>query len=1460
MTSATNGHFPAGTRAAARYYLDHGLVPVPLRPRTKKPYLPEWEKLRLTDYKVIGEFTDGGNVGLLLGEASGGLIDVDLDSPQAVAAALHLLPPTGMKWGRPGLRSHWGYVVDNPPRKAAEEFKDPTGAPLLELRSTDGQTVVPPSVLPEKVNTETHEVERPAGPCVWHEHGEAARLPIAELTAAVKALAAAALLARHWKHKRHDLAMALSGGLLRAKWPVERVGRFINAVCAAANDEEPDNRVTTAADTAAKLEAGENTTGWPKLAGLLGVHGDAIVKQVWNWLGIQPTPRGPTPTIGTVGGKADPKPFRYVPLPEWVPFPVDCLPDPWAEFTRQGAKSLKCDPAYVALPIISVLAGAIGNTRRVHVGADWFEPAVWWSCIVGVSGSQKSPAAELSVNLVMDRQKKLMAEYRDELKQYRAEVAALPKGGRGRDEGGGDGPEKPVPKRVLVSDVTIEKLAGILDDNRRGLLAYRDELAGWVGSFQRYKGKAGGTDEPNWLSVHGAKAIIYDRKTGEKTSVYVPHAAVSVTGGIQPKVLARLLGQEFFDSGLIARVMLACPPRVAKQWSETAIDPKVKAAAATTLDALYALSAEVDDDDDPRPVVVEMSPEARRRFARFVNAWGRRQFHADEELSAALSKLEGMAARFALIHHVTGRAAALEDTDPIGVESVEAGIRVVEWAAYETERVYQMLRETEEERRVRALVELIDRHGGRITPGELKATNRTKYQTADDAKAALEPLVGYGVGVWEDAPAGETGGRPTVRFVLQLPIPETPETPPDDDRDDDDTTGNPVGDPDPVPGTGGGNDTNSCEEGTSGEAQNTDMGVSGVSGIGEENPEAVSAPATRAVTQNNPGGGFREGVQIGNGYTLITDAAGVSWVAAAVTDTGGPVGLDTETTALDPRTGRVRLIQVSTGPDVWVIDVAALPDAPAALAELFEALAVVETVGHNLLFDLSFLAPLGFTPGRVYDTLLASRVLHAGERGENNAHLRHGLEDVTARELGRQLDKAEQRSDWSAPVLSPSQLAYAAADAAVLLPLAETLKAKLAAANLMGIAAVEMRALPGIAWAAPVRVDVEKWTRLADRTGAKAAWLADKMTRLAPNPGDLFEGSNWNAPEQVKAAFVRLGVELTGTDDNTLAGVTQPEPAAELAARLREYRAAMKLHGTYGRKWVAEHVRDGAVLAAWNQLGAESGRMSCGEPNLQQIPRDNEYRRCFTAGPGRVLVKADYSQVELRIAAKVANETVMIEAYKAGLDLHTLTAARVLGKDEGAVSKADRQLAKVVNFGLLYGMGWKGLKQYALANYGVALTDDQARQYRAAFFIAYPALRAWHDRTRAEVERLAKKDPLGTKPVKTLGGRRRVLPVIRKSKSGERYPSVPDALNSPVQGTGADGLKAAIALLWETRHECPAAVPLIFCHDEIVVEVPEADADAGRAWLVKCMKEAVAPLIAPVPIEVEATVGKTWGG
>jgi DNA polymerase I-like protein with 3'-5' exonuclease and polymerase domains len=481
--------------------------------------------------------------------------------------------------------------------------------------------------------------------------------------------------------------------------------------------------------------------------------------------------------------------------------------------------------------------------------------------------------------------------------------------------------------------------------------------------------------------------------------------------------------------------------------------------------------------------------------------------------------------------------------------------------------------------------------------------------------------------------------------------------------------------------------------------------------------------------------------------------------------------------------------------------------------------------------------------------MLAAQVLTAGTGEKVN------LKAVVEKYLGQAIEKDEQASDWSGDLTS-AQLRYAADDAHVLVPLWQALEARLKESRLADTAAAEFRALPAVVWMSRsgVAFDAHGWRAAAAAATERLAAAVAEADRAAPARLEQVFTDNWDwaRAAHVKEALALVGHAVLDTRDETLAGIDHP-----LAAALRTYRAAQKQVTSYGADWLRYVRPDGRIHPDWHQLRAASGRMACSEPNVQQVPR-GDCRKCFLAPPGRALVKCDYSQVELRIAARVSGDAALLAAYRAGEDIHTRTAQQVLGVAE--VTKADRQLAKAVNFGLLFGMGAKGFRDYAKANYGLDLTEEQAASYRAAFFRAYPGLRAWHEKVRADVKRRFQADPAGRFETRTLAGRRRVLKVAKQKADGTAYPNVTEALNTPVQGTGADGLKLALALLWERRTACPSAVPVLAVHDEIVAECDAADVAVVRGWLEAAMTDAMGPLIDPVPIAVDATVGTTWGG
>src|SRR5205807_2674478 len=200
--------------------------------------------------------------------------------------------------------------------------------------------------------------------------------------------------------------------------------------------------------------------------------------------------------------------------------------------------------------------------------------------------------------------------------------------------------------------------------------------------------------------------------------------------------------------------------------------------------------------------------------------------------------------------------------------------------------------------------------------------------------------------------------------------------------------------------------------------------------------------------------------------------------------------------------------------------------------------------------------------------------------------------------------------------------------------------------------------------------------------------------------------------------------KLERTHEYVLHGLADVEPLAPL---LLQHREASRKASSYGADFL-RHVQEktGRIHGDFVQIGASSGRMACGNPNLQNIPREAAYRACFRPPPGRVLVKADYSQIELRIVAQVTRDPVLLRAYAENADVHLRTAAAVMGVPEGQVTKQQRQLAKALNFGLLYGMGAPRLKGYAAATYDVHLTEEQAQTFRERWFQTYAGLRRWH--------------------------------------------------------------------------------------------------------------------------------------
>ncbi len=453
--------------------------------------------------------------------------------------------------------------------------------------------------------------------------------------------------------------------------------------------------------------------------------------------------------------EADSPAHQLPAIEPFAPFPVSALPEPVRRFVVVAAKAIGCDPSYIALPLLAAFASAIGTSRRIRLKRGWAEPSVLWIVIVGESGTLKSPALDIALRAVHQRQGEALREYERDLASYEKEVIQYEKdlANWKKNKAGGPPPEKPerpVAMRLVVSDATVEALATILSDNPRGLLLGRDELSGFLGSFDRYAQRGKG-DCAHWLEMHRAGALVVDRKTGEKKTIYVPRAAVSIAGGIQPGSLRAALTPEFFENGLAARLLLAMPPPRPRKWTDAEIPEELEDAIGVVFDRLLTLELHKGEDGEERPVDLPLTPEAKRLWIEFFESHAEEASGLEGELAAAWSKLEGYAARFALVLHLVRWASGKpEDGDAVDVDSMQAGIVLARWFGVEARRVYAALAESDEERARRQLVEAIGRWGGQTTSRDLAHGLRRFRGQAAAADKALDDLVRRKLGTWTE--------------------------------------------------------------------------------------------------------------------------------------------------------------------------------------------------------------------------------------------------------------------------------------------------------------------------------------------------------------------------------------------------------------------------------------------------------------------------------------------------------------------------------------------------------------------------------------------------------------------------------------------------------------------------------------------------------------------------------------
>jgi hypothetical protein len=457
------------------------------------------------------------------------------------------------------------------------------------------------------------------------------------------------------------------------------------------------------------------------------------------------------------------------PAAAYEPFPVKQLPPGCRRFVNEAARARGLDPAYIAVPMLGALAGAIGNSRRLRVKASYAEPAVLWTALVARSGVGKSSPLDDLLGPLWEEDRRLAEEnaaaaedYSRALARHEADRADFRRGRKNNPTLAEPLRPAPPPQRALVvEDPTVEALAERLRDNPRGLLLARDELSGWIGGFDAYK-NARGADVAHYLSMHRAGPLKVDRKDRYRPTIAVQRAALSVVGTVQPRVLRRVVRGEHRENGLLARLFVAMPPELPVRWTEDDVSPEAyaiyRAVVKNLLNGLDGEQAEL-----------KLDREARARYAAFNDEFAHEATEEDDDLFAAMAKLRGGALRLALIIALAraaeeGRATCLPEVD---VQDVEAGIALARWFGREARRVYAVLGETPEEREDLQLVNAIQERGGHVTAGQLAHGGPRRFRgNPHGAEVALMRLAKVGLGRWEESPSTESGGRPTRILVL----------------------------------------------------------------------------------------------------------------------------------------------------------------------------------------------------------------------------------------------------------------------------------------------------------------------------------------------------------------------------------------------------------------------------------------------------------------------------------------------------------------------------------------------------------------------------------------------------------------------------------------------------------------------------------------------------------------------
>lgn len=600
-------------------------------------------------------------------------------------------------------------------------------------------------------------------------------------------------------------------------------------------------------------------------------------------------------------------------------------------------------------------------------------------------------------------------------------------------------------------------------------------------------------------------------------------------------------------------------------------------------------------------------------------------------------------------------------------------------------------------------------------------------------------------------------------------------------------------------------------------------------------------------------------------YTCVTTLSQLDdWIARATK--AGVVGFDTETDSLEAVTAKLVGFSLAVAPgeacyvplahggtDMFAERPEQIPleAALARLKKLLEDESVLK-VGQNLKYDMSVLRQHGIAVHPFDDTMVMSFALDAGRQG-------HGMDELSELYLGhkpisyKSVTGTGKSQIGFAEVPLAEATKYAAEDADVTLRLWHYLKLRLSPEKVTRVYELVDRPLVPVLSkmeCTGIKVDKSVLARLSAEFAEAGAALEKEIHALAGQPFTIA------SPAQLGAIlFDKMGLKggKKGKSGQYSTDVTVLEDLAgqgiEIAGKVLEWRQLAKLKSTYTDALQQQvNPKTGRVHTSYSLVGAQTGRLASTDPNLQNIPIRTEVGRqirdAFVAEPGNVILSADYSQIELRLAAHMADVGPLREAFENGEDIHARTAQELFGE----VNRDTRGRAKTINFSILYGISRWGLAKR------LESTPEEAQQLIDAYFARFPGISAYIQETLASVKECGF--------TTTLFGRKCWFPRISSQSQAERQGSERAAINAPIQGTSADIIKRAMVRMGPALLEAglPNVKMLLQVHDELVFELPEADVAEASRIIESVMASAAEPLVKlSVPLGVEIGTGPSWG-